>query len=152
MIEDVKDILVTVVASGAFFSFLQFIITRFDNKKGIEKRLTAKIDTVKEDVQTVKNDVKNVEVNLSKEVKGVSERLEEHRAVLARTHILRFADELTVRKHSKEYFEQQLQDIKTYETYCFNHPNFQNEMAQMSVDFIREEYRRLYLNPNDGTD
>ena len=118
MIEDVKDILVTVVASGAFFSFLQFIITRFDNKKGIEKRLTAKIDTVKEDVQTVKNDV----------------------------------NELTVRKHSKEYFEQQLQDIKTYETYCFNHPNFQNEMAQMSVDFIREEYRRLYLNPNDGTD
>ena len=145
MSDGIKDIIVTVLLSGAFFSFLQFLITRWDNKKNIQKELVGKIDKVSEDVKEVKSE-------LSKEVKGVSDRLEEHRAVLARTHILRFADEHTVRKHSKEYFEQQLQDIKTYETYCNEHPNFQNEMAKMSIDFIREEYKRLYLNRNDGTD
>lgn len=143
--KSIGNIILTVVLSGAFFSFLQFLITRYDNKKGSEKRITASIDTVKEEIKEVK-------AELSREVKGVSERLEEHRAVLARTHILRFADELTIRKHSKEYFDQQLQDIKTYETYCVAHPDFQNEMAKMSIDFIREEYKRLYLNRNDGTD
>lgn len=141
--KSIGDIILTVILSGAFFSFLQFLITRYDNKKGIEKRITANIDATKEEI-------KDVKAELSKEIKGVSERFEEHRAVLARTHILRFADELTIRKHSKEYFDQQLQDIKTYETYCTVHPDFQNEMAKMSIDFIREEYKRLYLNHSDG--
>ncbi len=142
MIKDIKDILITVVASGAVFSFLQFLITRFDNKKSVEKLFSEKI----KDIST---EIKEVKTELSKEIQGVSDRLEEHRAVLARTHILRFADELAVRKHSKEYFGQQLQDIKTYELYCAEHPEFQNEMAKMSIDFIREEYERLYLNHND---
>lgn len=135
---DMKDIAITVIASGAVFSFIQYLLNRHDNKKNVEKKLGGKIDGISEEVKAVKSE-------LSKEIKGVSDRLEEHRAVLARTHILRFADELTIRKHSKEYFGQQLQDIKTYETYCDEHPDFQNEMAKLSIKFIREEYERLYL-------
>lgn len=142
MRDAIKEIIITVLLSGAFYSFLQFLITRFDNKKNMEKLFNEKIDGVSAEVKEFK-------AELSKEVKGVSDRFEEHRAVLARTHILRFADELTVRKHSKEYFGQQLQDIKTYELYCNAHPNFQNEMAKMSIDFIRAEYERLYLNRHD---
>lgn len=119
---DVKDILITIIASGAFFSFIQFIITRIDNKHGIEK----KIDKV-------------------------AEALAEHKAVLARTHILRFADELRIGTHSKEYFLQQLQDIKTYDLYCKEHPDFENNLTKMSSEFIQEEYKRLYLH-KDGTD
>ena len=139
MIKDVKDIIIAVVASGAFFSFLQFLITRFDNKKNIEKLFSDKI----KDVST---DIRDVKTELSKEVKGVSDRLEEHRAVLARTHILRFADELRTGKHSKEYFLQQLQDIKTYDQYCKAHPDFENNLTTMSSEYIQEEYKRIYLS------
>lgn len=129
---DMKDIVITVVASGAFFSFAQFLLTRWDNKKGTEKRLTTKIDEVANDVNRL------------------SDRLEEHKATLARTHILRFADELRSGTHSQEYFQQQLQDIDTYDAYCKAHPEFRNNLTKMSSEFIRDEYRKHYLN--NGTD
>ena len=132
---DIKEIIVTVFLSGAFFSFLQFLITRFDNKHGIEKKLGDKIDKVADSVSDV-----------SQEVKAVSERLEEHKATLARTHILRFADELRTGTHSKEYFEQQLQDIDTYNNYCETHPRFVNEMARTAIKIIRKGYEDTYTN------
>lgn len=138
---DIKEIIVTVLLSGAFFSFLQFLITRRDNKKNVKDELEKKISVgfteVKADIKEVKSDVKEV-----------SERLEEHKATLARTHILRFADELHTGTHSKEYFEQQLKDIDTYNEYCKSHPNFANGLTKMASSFIQDEYRRLYLSPN----
>ena len=138
---DIKEIIVTVLLSGAFFSFLQFLITRRDNKKNVkdelEKKISAGFTEVKVDISGVKSDVKEV-----------SERLEEHKATLARTHILRFADELHTGTHSKEYFEQQLKDIDTYNEYCKSHPHFANGLTKMASSFIQDEYRRLYLSPN----
>ena len=119
----------TIISSGAVFSFIQFLVTRADTKKGLEK----KID------------------NVSEEVRGVSDRLEEHKAILARTHILRFADELRQGTHSREYFEQQLQDIDTYDRYCEDHPAFANGRTRMASEFIREQYRIHYLNHGDQT-
>ena len=117
MISNVKEIIVTILLSGAFFSFLQFLITRFDNKRGIEKQ-----------------------------VRQLFEQRNEDRAVLARTHILRFADELRNGfHHSEDYFRQQLLDCDTYDRYCNEHPNFANGLTKMSTEYIREEYKRLYL-------
>ena len=64
-----------------------------------------------------KNDktVKAIE-GLSEKVEALKDTMDERDAVLARTHILRFNDEIyNGVKHSKEYFEQILEDIKTYE-------------------------------------
>ena len=116
--EGLKDIIIAIICSGAFFSLVQFLIQRWDTKRGIEK----KID-------------------------GVSERLEEHRAVLARTHILRFADELrngTI--HSEEYFRQQLKDITTYTQYCDTHPQFKNKLTVMSSKYIEDEFNKRYFH------
>lgn len=133
-----KEIVIAILGAGALIgailSFLQFIITRQDNKKNIEKKLNDKIDSVADDVKEV-----------SDGVKLVSERLEEHKATLARTHILRFADELRIGTHSKEYFEQQLLDIDTYTAYCENHPNFANGLTKMASEYIKDEYKRQYL-------
>lgn len=150
---DIKDIVIAIIASGAFFSFLQYLITRRDNKKNIKGEIEKKMDEgfkeVKAEISGVKTEVK-AEINEVKtEVNGVSERLEEHKAILARTHILRFADELQTGTHSKEYFQQQLKDIKTYNTYCDTHPDFENNLTTMSSKFIQEEYERLYLVHND---
>lgn len=120
----IVDIIVAVVCSGAFFSFAQFLLTRFDTKKGIEKK-----------------------------VDMLAEQLAEHKATLARTHILRFADELrNGTKHSDEYFRQQILDIDTYNNYCETHPNFANGLTRMASEYIREEYRKEYLsnNPEGG--
>lgn len=118
MNKDIKDIIVTVLLSGAFYSFLQFLITRFDNKRGMEKQIRQLFDQRNED-----------------------------RAVLARTHILRFADELRNGiQHSEDYFRQQLLDCDTYEHYCNEHPAFANGLTKMSTEYIREEYKQQYLN------
>lgn len=117
----VLPIILTVISSG----IIQFLITRRDNKKNITK----KIDAVSDDVH------------------NVSERLEEHKATLARTHILRFADELRNGvMHSDEYFKQQILDIDTYTRYCETHPNFSNGLTVMASEYIREEYKNNYLN------
>lgn len=126
-----KEIVLAIIGSGAFFTFLQFILQRLDNKRGLEKK-----------------------------VDGLTEAFEEHKAILARTHILRFADEqkLYVKQgmsHSEKYFEQQLLDIKTYNTYCDKHPDFSNGLTIFATKYIEDEYQRLYMphsNPTKGGD
>lgn len=82
--------------------------------------------------------------DLRKQVEGIGDRVDRNAAVLARTHILRFNDELINGvQHSQEYFRQQLQDIDTYEAYCSKNPRFQNSYAVMAVDNIRTTYKRL---------
>ena len=131
----IVPIIVAVFSSG----LIQYIITRFDNKNGMKKeigKLGEKIDAV--------------DTKFDKKVGAVEETLAEHRAVLARTHILRFADELhngTI--HSDEYFRQQILDIDTYNKYCETHPNFANGLTKMASEFIKKEYRKLYLTKED---
>lgn len=135
MSDSVKDIIIAIVCSSAIFSFIQFMLTRRDNKKNIEVKLGQKIDEVHNEVVEVKQDVTYM-----------SDRLEEHKATLARTHILRFADELRTGTHSKEYFQQQVLDIDTYNHYCETHPDFANGLTRMASEYIQDEYRKQYLN------
>jgi len=82
--------------------------------------------------------------DLKAEVGTISTKVDENAAVLARTHILRFNDELINGiEHSFEYFRQQLQDIDTYEAYCKVHPQFRNTYATMAIDNIKDTYDHL---------
>jgi hypothetical protein len=122
-----NEIVLAIIGSGAFFTFLQFILQRLDNKKNLESKIDA-----------------------------IGEALEEHKATLARTHILRFADEQKQyvkqnMSHSEEYFKQQLLDIKTYNTYCAKHPDFSNGLTVIATEYIEEEYKRLYMPHSDIT-
>lgn len=116
---NMKEIIVTVLASGAVFSFIQFLIQlyfqRFDKSKDLEKKIDA-----------------------------LADRVEENQAVLARTHILRFSDELKNGiDHSNEYFRQQLDDCDTYNRYCQAHPEFKNSYTEIADRHIKETYERL---------
>lgn len=127
---DIWKFVLAVIGSSAFFSFLQFIITRQDNKKGMEKQISEVKETIEENN------------------KALNEKIDCNKAELCRTHILRFADEQRsgVVLHSDEYFRQQLLDIDTYNRYCETHPEFANGLTRMASEYIREEYRRIYLN------
>ena len=114
-----KEIVMAVLASGAVFSFVQFMITfgfsRADKSKEIEKKIDA-----------------------------LADRVDENQAILARTHTLRFSDEIRNGiEHSKEYFRQQLDDCDTYERYCEAHPDFKNSYTLVANNHIKETYERL---------
>lgn len=115
-IDGFSKIALLVLGSGGLWTVIQFFIQRYDNKKGIEKQL-----------------------------KKMEDRMDERDAIQARTHILRFNDELeNGMKHSKDYFRQQIQDIDTYEEYCRTHPDFANGLTVMASKYIKSEYERQY--------
>lgn len=80
---------------------------------------------------------------LSKELDEHISQSEERSALEARRRILRFNDELLNHvMHSKEYFDEILSDIDTYERYCREHPNFPNNKTVMSIEHIKECYKK----------
>lgn len=121
------DIFFSLLAGGGILTFIQFLISRYDNKHDKTKGI---IDQLNE---------------LSEKVDKVEASLDERDAVLARTHILRFRDELYNNiDHSQEYFEQTLDDIETYNQFCADHPKFANGRTKAASDYIRSEYDRLF--------
>lgn len=117
--ETLVAIISAIMGGGAVFSFVQFFITlgfsRHDKSKEIEKKVDA-----------------------------LAERIDENAAILARTHILRFSDELKNGvEHSAEYFRQQLDDCDTYEKFCETHPDFKNSYTEIANKHIKETFERL---------
>lgn len=114
-----QDIIVAVLASGAVFSFVQFLITfgfsRADKSKQIEKKVDA-----------------------------LADKIAETQAINARTAILRFSDELKSNMpHSSEYFRQILDDIDLYNEFCASHPGFKNSYTEIATEHIKGTYKKL---------
>ena len=64
-------------------------------------------------------------------------------AKIARARIQRFSDECyNSVKHSKEHFEQVFDDVKSYETYCKAHPEFENHKTVEAVEIIKNAYHK----------
>ena len=119
--------LASLLLGGGILTFAQFLISRHDNKNDKTKTIMDSIDA------------------LSKKVDRVESSLDERDAVLARTHILRFRDELyNDIRHSQEYFEQTLDDIQTYDLFCSEHPKFANGRTKAAAKYIQDEYDRLF--------
>lgn len=80
---------------------------------------------------------------LKKSVDKLNTDLEETKALSARTGILRFNDELLQgQRHSKEYFDQILEDISSYTKYCEAHKDFRNEKAKLAIENVERCYRK----------
>lgn len=108
-------LVIAILTSGALLSFAQFLIVRHDNKKNIQSKLDE-----------------------------IDRKIDEKAAVLARTHILRFNDEiLNGMIHSREYWRQQLDDCDTYEDYCKDHPDFHNSYTEIADKNIKKTYEKL---------
>ena len=124
MTEKVLMVIVSLLSATAVWDFVKFLINR-------------------------KDDTKAQIVEVKKSINKLGERINENQAVLARTHILRFDDELLNDvKHSKEYFSQTLQDIDVYEVFCMDHPNFKNSYATAAINHIRSTYDDLLKKHN----
>jgi len=120
------EIFLAIAGSGALLGFVQFILTRIFVKQDRNDEVIKKIGEVKTKLDEL------------------SDRVDENAAVLARTHILRFSDELQNGiKHSSDYFRQQMDDIGTYERYCSTHPDFANGYTQAAARYISNTYDKL---------
>lgn len=75
------------------------------------------------------------------ELRAHIQKTEEERIDRARTRILRFNDEILMdMEHSKEHYDEILEDIDKYEDYCASHPNYENNKAILAIKTIKEEY------------
>ena len=111
------------VLGGSFLTFLQFLINRHDNK---QDKSDAVLSAIKD---------------LDGRVERIEKSLDERDAVLARTHILRFSDDIyNGINHSKEYYDQTLDDLKTYTKYCESNPGFANGRTEKAGEYIQKEY------------
>jgi hypothetical protein len=78
-------------------------------------------------------------------VKEVQTTGDERDAKATRIRILRFGDEILHGvHHSKEHFDQTLLDITEYERYCRDHPDFVNNMTELTSKHIMETYSACF--------
>lgn len=124
-----KDVLLILV-SGGLFSFIQFFISFGFSRKDQTKEIKAELKELKEEQQ--------------EGFKELNNKVDYNAAVLARTHILRFNDEiLNGMKHSREYWRQQLDDCDTYEDFCKMNPDFKNSYTEIADKNIKTTFEKL---------
>lgn len=103
---------------------------------GVED-LQKEIGKVQGGVGELKNDMEHFKTEMRQDaaLKGAKE---------ARVRILRFNDELLNDvRHSREMFGNVLDDITTYNGYCRNHPEFENERTVQAEANIKRVYQKL---------
>lgn len=80
---------------------------------------------------------------LTKELDDFKEQQELENVRQARQRILRFCDEILFnQRHSKEHFDEILEDIDLYEKYCREHKDYENNRAELAITTIREVYKQ----------
>lgn len=121
--ETALTIILSIFGGGALLTFLQYLITRHDEKKGKNKKIMAAIEAVRRDLDVLRGEIS------------------EDRATNARIRILKFSDEVRHNtRHSKESFDQVNSDIDTYRQYCDKHPEYKNNRAVMAIANIERVY------------
>ncbi len=69
---------------------------------------------------------------------------DDNKAREQRYRILQFYDELCEgKKHSESHFEDVLDDIDNYESYCGSHPAFKNNRGKAAMDYIKATYTTI---------
>lgn len=122
-------IILSLFGGGALLTFLQFLITRHDEKK--KGGIMAAIREVKADLENLRG------------------QFEEKKAIDARVRIISFSDEILHNvQHSLEAFDQINQDIDAYRKYCADHPGYQNNKASFAIQNIEKVYA-IRLEKND---
>lgn len=94
---------------------------------------------IKEDIEALSQRIEDVD----KKVDDMGKKEELERVRQARQRILRFNDEiLHARLHSKEHFDEVLEDVDLYENYCRDHEDYENNKAVLAIATIREVYKK----------
>lgn len=152
-LSDILTIIATVLGSSALFTFIQFMITRKDNKDDKDNEVKATLVELKTQMvdgfSSVDGNIKQLREDMNTNDEALRDSLEATKATTARVRILRASDEILHKmRHSKEWFDQLNDDITYYKNYCETHPEFINNKARHAIDNIDRVYAKA-LKEND---
>lgn len=81
---------------------------------------------------------------VSDKVDALEKKVDENQATTIRVRILTFEDEIQAGKdHSKDSWDQVMDDIQRYEQYTNSHPEFKNNITVASTEHIMHTYSEL---------
>lgn len=122
-LELIITVIVAIIGSNALWGFLQFLLERKDKKNDCSKKIL-------EAIQKINN------------------KIDQRTAVGCRIRILKFMDEIIEGwEHSKDSYNQIMQDITHYHQYCEEHPQFLNHQTDATIERLRKDYeQRLATN------
>ena len=151
--ELVIAVVVAVVGSNALWGFIQFLIQRKDGKNDCAKKILEMIQSLdkKFDEKIAELDNKSNQHNekLNIKIDKLDNEMSEHRIIACRVRILKFMDEILEGwEHSKDSYNQIMQDITNYERYCAEHPLFKNHQTVATIAHIKADYQER-LEKND---
>ena len=138
--------------AAVLIASVPIITTIITNRKKTVDKLDELKTELKADVKATNDDVESVKKTLAAHIKDS----EEEKAKQARQRILRFYDEIcSGAEHSESHFEDILDDIDFYETYCNEHPKFKNNRGVAAMETIKDTYKHLkakggFLTYNGG--
>jgi len=129
--ESIIAIFVAVIGSNALWGFIQFLLQRKDNREDCAKKILDMIQKLDEKIDKLDGE------------------LSERGAIACRVRILKFMDEILEGwNHSKDSYNQVMQDITNYERFCAEHPMFKNNQTVATIEYIKNDYQD-HLEKND---
>lgn len=129
--ESIIAIFVAVIGSNALWGFIQFLLQRKDNREDCAKKI---LDMIQK---------------LDEKIDKLDDELSERGAIACRVRILKFMDEILEGwNHSKDSYNQVMQDITNYERFCAEHPMFKNNQTVATIEYIKNDYQD-HLEKND---
>ena len=138
--EQLTAILLAAMAAPGFWELLKGLVDKAMNRKRVTNEELA--DSLKEIRKGYDSQQKDID-SLKDSFKTMREEEEVKDAQAARRRILRFNDELLRSiDHSKEYFDDILEDIKIYNRYCDEHKDFANGKTVMAKKNIEHCYEQ----------
>jgi hypothetical protein len=106
--------------------------------------------------QTRRKEKKKTEETIFSKLEELTNKLDKHIAEdaasktdEARARILRFGDEVRQGQlHTAEHWSDILRDVDRYEDYCAGHPNYENNRAVSTINYLKSVYQK-HLERND---
>ena len=122
-LELIITVIVAMIGSNALWGFLQFLLERKDKKKDCSKKILEAIQKI-------------------------NDKIDQRTAIGCRIRILKFMDEIIEGwEHSKDSYNQLMQDITHYHQYCEEHPQFLNHQTDATIERLKKDYeQRLATN------
>lgn len=145
---------VIVISAIAFLVMVYKKVTTYISKKALDEK--EKNDQIQEVIDQAKQypvwhqqsidireNLNTLISNLDKKIDKLQCSSDQGMAYTWRYRILRFDDEIRHgEKHSKEHFDQIIEDIDKYEDYCRDHPEFPNSKVVFAIRNIKNVYQK----------
>ena len=144
--------LVSAVSVVIIKGILDYFMDRRKRKDKLEDDKTDKENEILEAIKSTNRKLEDLKAEIAdvrEEVKEVREEAEEGRIIEARIRILHFADDIShCKSHSKDHYDQIMDDCTKYEQYSKTHEDFPNGRTKASIQLINESFNRR-LKDND---